>query len=72
MKTWTGRLEWVDLGMGQHVLRLPDGRALPIFGEVPADLVDRDVEVLGEEIENIGFGLTSSPSGIRPKEIKAS
>lgn len=62
MSTWDGILRFVDLGMGQWVVELPDGQRLPLWGDVPASLRDCAVRVRGQVVSRVGFGLDAQRS----------
>ncbi|MCB9688547.1 MAG: hypothetical protein H6735_26150 [Alphaproteobacteria bacterium] len=49
---WTGTLKRVDLGAGAWMLETGDGEKLTLFGDVPAELKGRKVEVTGREIRD--------------------
>lgn len=70
MSTWDGVLRFVDLGMGQWVLELPDGERLPLWGEVPVTLRDVSVRVHGQMVARVGFGLDASRS-IQVTDVQA-
>lgn len=49
---WTGTLKRVDLGPGAWMLETADGEQLTLFGDVPADLKGRKVEVTGRPLRD--------------------
>jgi hypothetical protein len=48
--TWNGKLKRVDLGTGGWVLETDDGQRVTLFGDIPAALENRNVEVQGREM----------------------
>jgi hypothetical protein len=50
--TYNGKLKRVDLGTGAWVLETGDGEKITLFGDVPAGLEGRSVEVQGTEIKD--------------------
>lgn len=54
---WTGMLERIDVGTGAWRLVTADGRRLGLYGEIPADLVGRQVLVRGDVLDGAGIGM---------------
>lgn len=68
--TWTGRLEWLDLGPGQAVLRTADGKSLPLYGDVPKALLGQQVEISGRQVEAFGVAMNGEPAGIEVDTVR--
>lgn len=45
--TWTGTLEFQDLGPGAWVLKTDDGKKIALYGDIPKDLAGKRVDVEG-------------------------
>ena len=56
--TYSGTLKRVDLGAGGWVLETKSGERIALFGDVPAALEGRAVEVQGKEVDGASFLMT--------------
>ncbi len=58
--SWTGTLERVDFGPGAWILRTDDGEKVALYGEIPADLKGKRVQVEGKASSGMGITMVGS------------
>lgn len=52
-----GKLRRMDLGTGAWVLETGDGKLVALYGDVPAQLDGKHVEVRGRAVDGMGFAM---------------
>jgi hypothetical protein len=58
--SWTGTLEFVDLGTGQWVLNTDKGDKISLYGDVPKNLTGQRVQVSGKSVDAHGFAMVGA------------
>ena len=65
-----GILRYVDIGTGGWQLECSDGSTFMLYGDIPNNLKDKKVIVKAQQIEGMGF-MMSSPQALEVLSIQA-
>jgi len=68
--TLKGKLQFVDVGTGQWVLKTSTGK-ISLYGDIDSALDGRKVVVEGDEVDGMGVGMVSSRA-VTVRSVKAS
>lgn len=55
MEKYQGKLIRTDIGAGGWQLRTKAGKVYDLEGDIPSNLVNRQVVIVGEQLESFGF-----------------
>lgn len=69
--TYSGTLKRVDLGTGAWILETRSGEKITLFGDVPAALEGRSVEVSGNEITDGASFVMAGDKMVEVSKVRA-
>ena len=67
--SWSGKLSFVDIGTGQWTLTTQEGKEIQLYGEIPAALAGKEVEVEGKLVAAHGFGMLGGRTGVEVASV---